>query len=186
MSDHANITPELLRQLLRYEPDTGKLFWLPRPREMFTSDGQWKSWNTRFSGKEAFTYVCQRGYRQGNIFNKLYRAHRVAWLIEMGEIPDGMIIDHANGVGSDNSISNLRLATQSQNICNKPAQSNSATGVKGVSLHSLTKKWRATIRINGRQKHLGLFDSVAEAQSAYLAAANEFQGQFAYHKRTAE
>lgn len=152
---------------------------------MFASENHWKTWNTRFAGKEAFTYACPKGYRQGAVFNKLYKAHRVAWLIEMGEIPDGMIIDHANGVGSDNNISNLRLATQSQNLCNKRVQSNNATGVKGVSMHAPTKKWRAAIRANGKQKHLGLFDSAAEAQSAYLAAADECQGQFAYHKRTA-
>ena len=184
MPDHPNITPELLRQLLRYEPDTGNLFWLPRPREMFTSDGQCKSWNTRFSGKEAFTYVCQRGYKQGAIFDRLQKAHRVAWMIERGEIPGGLIIDHVNGIGFDNRISNLRLATQAQNLCNKRVQSNSATGVKGVSLHALTQRWIATINFKGRQKYLGLFDSVADAEAAYLAAADEHQGQFAYHKRS--
>ena len=104
-------------------------------------------------------------------------------MIEHGEIPDGLIIDHVNGIGFDNRICNLRLATQSQNLCNKRVQSNSLTGIKGVSLHALTQRWIATIRFKGRQKYLGLFDSIADAEAAYLAAAEEHQGQFAYHKR---
>ena len=184
MSVHANITPELLRQLLRYEPDTGKLFWLERPASMFSSVSHCRTWNTRFSGKEAFTYACPRGYRQGAIFDKLQKAHRVAWMIARGDIPDGMVIDHLDGNQSDNRLLNLRLATQSENLFNKRAQANSKTGVKGVSLHSLTNKWVASVRQNGKQKYLGLFDSIDEAKEAYIKAAEEIQGQFAYHKRS--
>ena len=94
-----------------------------------------------------------------------------------------MVIDHLDGNQSDNRLLNLRLATQSENLFNKRAQANSKTGVKGVSLHSLTNKWVASVRQNGKQKHLGLFDSIEEARAAYIKATDEIQGQFAYHKR---
>lgn len=186
MPDNANITPELLRQLLRYEPDTGKLFWRPRPVKMFASESYCKSWNTRFSGKEAFTFYCFRGYRQGAIFSRLQKAHRIVWMIERGEIQEGMIIDHINGIAGDNRIENLRLATQAQNMCNRRVQSNSVTGIKGVSFHIPTKKWRASIGVKGKQIHLGLFDSISAAEAAYLAAAEKHQKQFAYHNRLAQ
>ena len=150
---------------------------------MFSSVSHCRTWNTRFSGKEALTYACTRGYRQGAIFDRLQKAHRVAWMIARGDIPDGMVIDHLDGNQSDNRLLNLRLATQSENLFNKRAQANSKTGVKGVSLHSLTNKWVASVRQNGKQKHLGLFDSIEEARAAYIKAADEIQGQFAYHKR---
>lgn len=152
---------------------------------MFSSVSHCRTWNTRFSGKEAFTYACSRGYRQGAIFDRLQKAHRVAWMIARGGIPDGMVVDHINGNQSDNRLPNLRLATQSQNLFNKRVQVNNKAGIKGVCFHAVTKKWRATIAHNGVQKYLGLFGSIEEAEAAYKAAADEIQGQFACHKRSA-
>jgi hypothetical protein len=183
MPDHPNITPELLRQLLRYEPDTGKLFWLPRTRESFASARAFKTWNSRFCGREAFTHVGSDGYRRGKIFGNLHLAHRIVWILSNSEIPKKMDIDHVSGVRGDNRLKNLRLASRSQNRANTCVSASSTSGIKGVHWHKATQKWAAVIRVSGKQKHLGFFFKISEAEAAYLAAAEEYQGQFAYHNR---
>jgi hypothetical protein len=47
------------------------------------------------------------------------------------------------------------------------------TRFRGVSWCERDKKWQAIITINGRGKHLGLFDTPEEAYAAYLYAKLE-------------
>ncbi len=171
-------SPEVLRQLLRYEPDTGKLFWRDRPLCMFPDARAWRSWNTRYAGKEAFTASNLNGYRHGNIFGRLHRAHRVIWAMETGSWPKKMI-DHIDGDRARNCFSNLREATASSNQHNKKTQANNTSGFKGASWDKRCKKWQATIKSRGKQKHLGHFDSPEAAHAAYCEAAQGLHGEFA-------
>lgn len=45
--------------------------------------------------------------------------HRFLWEEKHGPIPDGYVIDHINGDGLDNQLSNLRVVTQAQNQQNR-------------------------------------------------------------------
>jgi hypothetical protein len=71
-------SPEVLRQLLRYEPETGKLFWLPRSEHWFRATSgrsaihACANWNARYAEREAFTSVDQNGYRVGTVLNVHY------------------------------------------------------------------------------------------------------------------
>ncbi len=80
-------------------------------------------------------------------------------------------IDHINRVRDDNRISNLRLATISQNTFNQPRRKESA--INGVSWHKVANKWRAYISVNGRFKHLGCYRDIDEAVAARLAAEKD-------------
>src|SRR6516165_2528570 len=97
-----------LGELLRYEPKTGKLFWKPRPIEMFAFDPSvhttkriysaeraWKKWNTRYAEKEALTAINNWGYRHGQVLGQTMQAHRVIWKMVTGRFPE--MIDHING-----------------------------------------------------------------------------------------
>jgi len=102
-------------------------------------------------------------------YNKVqYYVHRVCWLLYYGE-PAPRLIDHINGNGEDNRIDNLRLATNRQNMYNMKLTKRNTSGVKGVSWHKATSKWRATISENGRHKQIGLFSSIEEAREAMVA-----------------
>jgi hypothetical protein len=155
-----DITPELLRKLLRYEPDTGKLFWLHRPREMFTLDREFKRWNNRYAGTEA-SYDRATGYRGAFVFRKSFSAHRLAWAIHYNEWPTGDL-DHINGVRDDNRIANLRVVTRTENARNAKRRCTNKSGVTGVIWYR--GKWRAYI-----VTHLGLFDTLEEAAAARKA-----------------
>lgn len=86
--------------------------------------------------------------------------------------------DHRNGDGLDNQRANLRETTQSQNCANAASRGGSSV-YKGVTWDRASKRWRAQIMINRKQKYLGTYDDEVQAARAYDAAAREFQGEFA-------
>ncbi len=87
-------------------------------------------------------------------------------------------VDHKNGNSLDNRRDNLRLATRGQNNANRRGWSPRFGGLRGLSLHR-SGKFRAQIRVNGQQKHLGHYSSPEEAARAYDKAATEHFGEFA-------
>lgn len=169
-------TPEQLRELLRYEPNTGKLFWKERPLSMFSTGRHCNVWNARYRDKEAFT-ATDEGYKQGTIFYKRYKAHRVAWAIHYGEWPNGQI-DHVNRNRSDNRIVNMRIATNAQNQWNVAVRKESAIGFKGVVKSRGGNGWYARISVNGVRKNLGYFFDPEDAHAAYCKAAKKYHGEF--------
>jgi len=115
-----------------------------------------------------------KGYLQVEIDGKKDRVHRVIWSYVNGPIPIGMVIDHVNGNKADNRISNLRLATCSQNNQNRIGpQANSKTKVKGVSFVPRLNKFEAAIHCNHKKITVGFFDSIDEARRAYCIAASK-------------
>ena len=87
-------------------------------------------------------------------------------------------VDHKDRCGLNCSKENLRVATKSQNNANR-AKLCGDNSHKGVGWHKASSKWRATIKKNGKAKHLGLFTSEVAAKEAYNKAAKELFGEFA-------
>ncbi|WP_168072814.1 HNH endonuclease signature motif containing protein [Caulobacter sp. SSI4214] len=174
-----NLSAADVARLLRYEPETGKLYWLPRPTEMFKSEGDAKRWHSNFCGKEALTAVNSEGYRTGMVWCQHVSAHRVAWAIIHSAWPNHQV-DHINGDKLDNRPGNLREVTIALNQRNAKMQSNNTTGITGVYWWPARRKWRAELKADGRKRHLGLFDT-KEAAAAARAAANEKFGFTARH-----
>lgn len=178
-----SFTAEFVRGLLRYNPETGELFWKRRPVEMF-ADGPKQSqlqnanaWNGRYAGKLAFTSP-KSGYRIGSILTVAILAHRVIWLIMTGSWPDGEV-DHIDTVRSNNKWVNLRDSTRMENSHNCGPHSNSTTGLKGVSYDKFNCKWTATVFSSGKAHWLGRFDDPRTAHAAYAEAATRLHGEFA-------
>jgi hypothetical protein len=108
------------------------------------------------------------------IGNKTVYLHRF-----LMNAPAGMEVDHRNGIGLDCRRSNLRICTKSQNGANtfrRPARKK-ASKFKGVS--TVNGKWRARIKVNGVQSHLGVFSTPEAAARAYDEAAARIFGEFA-------
>jgi hypothetical protein len=98
----------------------------------------------------------------------------------MGD-PIGIEVDHKkHGDTLNNRRSNLRLATKSQNGCNRGKQRNNTSGHKGVCWDSAKGKWRAEIKAGGKKFHLGRFRDKAEAAEAYKNAATKLHGEFTH------
>jgi hypothetical protein len=98
--------------------------------------------------------------------------------------PRGMQVDHINGNRLDNRKNNLRIVNSKRNNWNssKPkSYGNTEMGskYKGVGIHSTYKKFRARIYKEGKEYHLGFFDTDKEAAIAYNKKAIELFGEFA-------
>lgn len=162
------VSIEELREKLRYDAETGRLFWRHRLGQTKGDRG----FNRRFSGKEAFTYLGPDGYLLGTVYpSTALRAHRVAWAIVHGEWPEG--IDHINGDRADNRLSNLRAATKASNAQNQKKRSDNTSGVMGVSWAAKNKKWRVRIQKDGKRVDLGLFNDLLDAKAAKKSAEKQ-------------
>ena len=95
--------------------------------------------------------------------------------------PECMNTDHANHDTLDNRKHNLRVCTKSQNMMNRRKQSNNLSGVTGVYLGKNNKKWRASIMVNRKNKHLGYFYNIKEAINCRKQAELKYFGEFAYN-----
>ena len=167
-----------LKTILDYNPHSGIFTW--KCREDVS-----KTWNTRFAGKQAGT-AWQSGrtpYRVITVDYRHYYAHRLAWKIMTGKDPIEHV-DHCNLDGLDNRFSNLREATNRQNLQNqRPRKKN---GLKGVACYPLTSAghpatfpYRAQISLEGKVTYLGSFRTAQEAHEMYCSAAREAFGTFA-------
>ncbi len=81
--------------------------------------------------------------------------HRLAWLYMYGEWPVGDI-DHINGIRDDNRLINLRSVSRQENLRNRRTGRNNTSGVMGVNWDKSLGKWRSSIGIGGKTKHLGV------------------------------
>lgn len=173
-------TPGQLRQLLRYEAETGKLFWRERGIEWFADGGHTAAhncaaWNKKYAGTEALAAISTNGYRYGRVFRMRVAAHRAIWAMAHGEWPAGDL-DHINCVKTDNRLENLRVVSHEENMRNVPRRRDNVSGITGVHWQSRRGKWRAEIQ----GERLGMFDSLEEAAAA-RAVAMRLRGFHANH-----
>ena len=124
-----------------------------------------------YAVKSDSTFYAQRhAWRENKRI--IIRMHR-----EVINPPAGFFCDHKNGNGVDNRRHNLRIVTNAQNQMNKGTYKTSTTGAKGVIVDH--GKYKASIKLNGRSRHLGMFKTVEEASAAYQKAAKELFGEYA-------
>lgn len=163
----------MVLSVVDYNPSSGEFHWRWRQgRERTTL-----TWNFRFAFKKCSS-INSDGYLMIMINGKAYPAHRLAWLIVYGTMPDGFI-DHINRVRTDNRISNLRLVTHSENMQNRKIQKNNKSGYRGVSWDAKYGKWRVCGSRNKKQIWLGYFDDLELAELVISEFRGKYHGQFA-------
>lgn len=168
----ATLPPQkFLKEALRYDAATGKLYWRKRPLHHFSTEGQQRRWNRRYPGKEAFaTADPVWGYLRGRIGKQSFLAHRVVWKMVRDTEPPP-IVDHRDRNPKNNRDKNLREATNTQNCLNGKRS--------GVSFDSGHQKWRARVTVGGKRVCLGRYGTEREALEARRARAVVEYGEFA-------
>lgn len=155
------ITRNEVLELLDYDRDTGVFTW-----KVTIAKGK--------KGARAGTVCSTSGHRHLMIHGVRCKAHRVAWLVVVGEWPSGEI-DHINGVKDDNRFCNLRDVDRITNQQNerRARRSNKSTGLLGA--YPLPNgRFCAKLSINSKPTHLGCFDSAEEAHAAYVEAKRTY------------
>ena len=157
--NRSELTPELLREHLHYDPSTGAFTWLLPHKNIKVGDV------AGHLGKGK-----QGGYIHIGLFKTVYGAHRLAWLYTYGEWPNG-VIDHIDRSRANNRITNLRDATRTINARNLAgAYSTSTSKILGVYYDKRYSHWLANISVNKKRKYLGAFNSIEAARAARAAA----------------
>lgn len=109
--------------------------------------------------------VDQTGYAQfRHDLGGSAKAHRYAYMIHVGPIPEGMFIDHKCRVRACVNPAHLRLATPGQNAQNVGTRT-SKFGVRGVR-QTASGKWVGRVHHQGRSWSAGVFATIAEAETA--------------------
>ena len=155
----SDFTPETLNEIFEYKD--GDLY--------------------RRSGQFAGYAECMHhtGYKVVFVKGKQLRSQRVIFAMHHGYFPE--MVDHINGIKTDNRIENLRAATNRQNQYNAKKPSINKSGIKNVVWHKEYQKWAVCMRINGKPTWLGKFDDIELAELVATEARNKYRGEYARH-----
>jgi HNH endonuclease len=125
-------------------------------------------------------YKESNGYLRVRVDGVRYGVHQIVFCMQNGYIPN--MIDHINGIKTDNRIENLRIANYSQNGYNKPLGKTCKSGVKNVKWVLHMKKWQVRLRVEKTPKIVGYFDNLELAELVAIEARDKFHGAYANHK----
>lgn len=120
-------------------------------------------------------WLVRVGARPG----KLLRAHRIIWYMHHGTVP--ALLDHKDDNPANNNISNLRIATESQNRHNTRKHRDNKSGVKGVCWDAKNQKWVVNVTYQYKTHWGGRFSDLEEAKRVACALRNNLHQEYARH-----
>ena len=142
---------------MRYEPETGLLYWLPHQGAK------------RFQNRTGVAGTAEGRYVKVHLDGEMFYGHHAAWALAKGAWPKQQL-DHEDGDGRNNRMGNLREATQLENARNMRRTRLNTSGVSGVTRDAARGKWHVHIRDGEKNTGLGRFDSFDDAVAARKAA----------------
>jgi hypothetical protein len=160
------LSQEYLHKLFEYKD--GVLYWKEKPSKFA---------NIKVGSPAGRT--DSHGYFQTTINKRGYLNHRLIFFMHHGYLPK--VLDHIDGNRKNNLIDNLREATVFQNNQNRAKLPNNKSGYKNVYFHKDSNKWAVTLRIDGKETHIGLFDDLELADLVATEARDKFHKQYARH-----
>lgn len=149
---------ELLK-LFSYDPISGIL-----TRKVNSYSGRNNAKIQAKAGDVAGTVNKSTGYISLRVNSVITYAHLIVWVMHYGYTPEHDI-DHINRYKTDNRLCNLREATRSCNVKNRPTLANNTSGITGVSFARLERKWKSYITVFGEKVRLGTFADKLQASS---------------------
>ena len=170
----ADLSKRLLLECFDYDEDSGNLIWKRRPLNHFKSIRSKKAFDTNYAGNiaGATQYFNKKEYIRVTVDGVGHFAHRIIWIMTSND--DAKEIDHIDGNGLNNKLSNLRSVTREENGKNLRLYSNNKTGFHGIYQNEKNKNWYAQIKNSGKTIHLGYFKTKDKAISARKKAEFNF------------
>jgi hypothetical protein len=157
-----------LRAVLRYEPESGRFFWVVAPKT-----------HPRLLGTEAGGARGDSGSKRYWIIKldgKAHKRSRLAFLWMTGELPEQ--VDHINGNSLDDRWVNLRAATAQQNSWNVKRKTKPTGLPLGVS-KTAQGRYRARVTRDGVVQYLGVYETPDVAHAVYVKARKQTFGEWA-------
>lgn len=156
-----------------------RIIYTNKGQEIIVDDKDYKElnkncWYAHKAGNVYYTCRSVATTKKGKRTTITILMHRVIM-----DAKPGQQIDHINGNGLDNRSGNLRFCTNQENQRNARTRKDNTSTYKGVTLNRGTGKWRAQIKTDGNQRHIGNYPTPGEAARAYDRAAIERFGEFA-------
>ena len=169
------LTQERLRFLLKYNKTTGVFIW----RKVTPSCIGDVIRNAKPGSKIAG--ANRHGYTYVQIDGESFPAGQLAILYIDGFLPkdSGLEVDHSDQIKNNNCYKNLVVCRHKENMKNQPMTPINTSGCIGVRFIKERNKWRATITVNKKHKHLGMFNNKKDAVSARKDA--EIKYGFSHH-----
>lgn len=178
---------ETLRHILDYNPETGALVWKVRPEwtfvvregERFTRKRKMRIFNRRFPGQSAvcFHTLKARSDKPSNegritpvitINNSRHGAGRVIWKLVHNEEPE--VVNVKDGDWTNLRLNNLQATAEIYKAKHHTVFGHNTSGYRGVSWHTKTNRWRAYIKVNQKNIHLGMYSTIERAVDARARA----------------
>jgi hypothetical protein len=123
-----------------------------------------------------------RGYYNIILYNARKRntinVHRLVAIAFIDNLHNKLCVDHINNCITNNNLNNLRWVTIKENQQNRSININNTSGIKGIYFNKKANKWHVQIRIDGKLKHVGYFESLNDAKIARQKAAKHYFGEY--------
>ena len=97
----------------------------------------------------------------------------------LGVTNPNVLVDHKDRNTHNYSKSNLRCCSRTQNQANRVMRVKKTSKYRGVSFDKYMKKWKVSIKYQGKKIHGGYFDDEYIAGRKYNELAVEYFGDFA-------
>jgi hypothetical protein len=137
---------------------------------------QWQWYASKGKNKNTF-YAKRSDYSD---YKKEGRLRTVCMHREILQLKvSSILVDHRDGDGLNNQRNNLRAATPSRNAVNSVSRKGASSKYLGVSYHKQNRNWRAIVKKDYKNNHIGCFKTQEEAALAYNLKAIELFGEYA-------
>lgn len=121
-------------------------------------------------------------YATGGYIRTTYKDTKISTCIHrviLGITDPNILVDHINMNRLDNRKSNLRLANKAENSMNRVTPKNNTCGFRGVNFDKRRNKFRAYIKVDGKQIFLGYYLDFNGAKEARLKGEAKYFKEFA-------
>lgn len=136
---------------------------------------QWK-WSAMWR-RSTRSFVASRNAKLSDGRRGTVLMHRHLLRLEYHDVRQA---DHINRDSLYNRSCNLRIVLNAENSLNRGRHRDNTSGFKGVCFSKTKNKFRASIMVSGKWKHLGYRTTAISAfEELYVPAAQSLHGEFA-------